>query len=71
MLVIVVVAVVCVGVFDRVFIAVVVVAVTPEQEFFENEEERDAGDQGDADFVDLVATGADDGVRDETEQRRT
>ena len=50
--VIVVVAVVRVRVGDRVLVAVVVVTVAPEQEFFEDEEERDAGDQGDADLVD-------------------
>ena len=54
--------------FDRVFVAVVVVAVTPKQEFFEDEEQRDAGDQRDADAVDTVGADAEDRVGDEAEQ---
>ena len=55
---------------DRMFVAVVVVAVTPEQEFLEHEEQRDAGDQRDAHLVHPIAAGADHRVRDQRQQRR-
>ena len=59
-----------VRVADRVFDAVVVVAVTPEQEFLEHEEQRDAGDQRDAHLVHVFHARAFDRVRDQRQQRR-
>ena len=56
--------------FDRVFDAVVVVAMTPEQELLEDEEQRDAGDERDADRMDVFHARALHCVRDEREQRR-
>ena len=47
--------VVVVRIADRVLVAVIVVAVTPEHEFLEHEEQRDAGDQRDADLVHVLA----------------
>ena len=55
---------------DGVLIAVIVVAVAPEQEFLQHEEQRDAGDQRDADLVHAIGAGADHGVRDQRQQRR-
>ena len=55
---------------DRVLVAVIVVAVTPEQEFLEHEEQRDAGDERDAHLVHPFAAGAYHRVRNQRQQRR-
>ena len=56
---------------DRVSVAMVVVAMAPEQELLEDEEQRDAGDQRDAYLVDAIASCADHRVRDQRQQRRS
>jgi hypothetical protein len=55
---------------QRMFGAMVVMAVTPEQEFLQDEKQRDAGDQRDAHLVHVLHARAFDRVGDEAEQRR-
>ena len=52
-----------------VFVAVVIMAVTPQQEFLQHEEQRNAGDERDAHLVHAFAAGTQHGVRDERQQR--
>ena len=54
----------------RVFDAVIVMAVAPEQEFLEHEEQRDAGDERDAHRVHVLHARALHRVRDERQQGR-
>jgi hypothetical protein len=54
----------------RVLGAVVVMAMAPEQEFLEHEEQRDAGDERDAHLVHVLHAGGFDRVRDQAEERR-
>ena len=54
----------------RMFGAVVVMAVAPEQEFLQHEEQRNAGDERDAHLVHAFAAGTEHGMRDQRQQRR-
>ena len=57
------------GVTHRMLDAMVVMAVTPEQEFFEDEEKGDAGDERDAHFVHVLDARAFDRVGDQGQER--
>ena len=55
---------------QRMFGTVIVMAMSPEQEFFEHEEQRDAGDERDAHLVHILHARSFNRVRDQGEECR-